>query len=136
MASLRKRTTDVVADSAPNDDPEVAIGVETDAPPAPEPAASSPAPELVSAQNDATEALKAQLAALRQAETMQQQAGIAMLAAQERRQAWLESTPRAKENIAALGHFHHAALNAGLADCSPSYFRFHGKTTSRTSATG
>ena len=105
MASLRKRTTDVVADSAPNDDPEVAIGVETDAPPAPEPAASSPAPELVSAQNDATEALKAQLAALRQAEDHAAasrdrdagrtgaQAGMARVSHRERRKTSPRSVP-------------------------------------------
>ena len=47
-----------------------------------------------------------------------------MLAAEERRQAWLESTPGAKENIAALGAIHHAALNSGLVDTSPEYFHF------------
>jgi hypothetical protein len=55
---------------------------------------------------------------------MQQQAQAAKLAAEERRQHWLASTAGARENIAALGAFHHAALNAGLVDTSPEYFNF------------
>jgi len=87
----------------------------------PEPEAPSP-PD--SGTDDATAALKRQIEAINQAETMRQQAAIAQLAANERRQAWLEATPGAKKNRAALGAFHHAALDAGLVDCSPSYFEF------------
>ena len=58
MASLRKRPTDAVAATS-GDDPEVAVSVETNAPPAPE----------TSTPNDATEALKLQIGALRQSET-------------------------------------------------------------------
>ena len=68
--------------------------------------------------------MKRQLNALRESENLQQQQQIAMQAASERRQAWLESTPGAKENREALGRFHHSALTGGLADGSPSYFDF------------
>ena len=44
------------------------------------------------------EALKRQIDALREFENLQQQQQIAMQAANERRQAWLELTPGAKEN--------------------------------------
>jgi hypothetical protein len=108
MASLRKRLDAPVA-ATDADAPEVAIDVETNA--APEPASAS-------------EALKRQIEALHQSETMQQQAQAAKLAAEERRQHWLVSTPGARENVAALGAFHHAALNAGLVDTSPEYFSF------------
>ena len=113
MASLRRKP-DVVAEAAPetptmeNAEPEVS------------PATPAPEPEL----DAAAEALKRQIDALRESENLQQQQQIAMQAANERRQAWLESTPGAKENRDALGRFHHAALTAGLADCSPSYFDF------------
>ena len=113
MASLRRKP-DVVAEAAPetptmeNAEPEVS------------PATPAPEPEL----DAAAEALKRQIDALRESENLQQQQQIAMQAAKERRQAWLESTPGAKENIDALGRFHHAALTAGLVDCSPSYFDF------------
>jgi len=87
----------------------------------PEPEPSSP-PD--SATDDATGALKKQIDALNQARTMQEQAVIAQLAANERRQAWLEATPGAKENREALGHIHRAAIDAGLVDTSPEYFQF------------
>jgi hypothetical protein len=111
MASLRKRPADaaVVTDGG---EPVAEVSVETDAPPAPE-----------TPTNDATEALKLQIGALRQSETIKQQ-HAAMQAAEERRQHWLVSTPGARENVAALGAFHHAALNAGLVDTSPEYFSF------------
>lgn len=111
MASLRKRPADdVVATDAAV--PEVAISIETNAPPAPE----------ASAPNNASEALRAQIEALNQARTLGHQAATA----NERRQAWLEATPGAKDHIPALGHIHQAALNAGLVDTSPEYFDFMG----------
>lgn len=109
MASLRRKPAeaDVATDA---DAPEVAISVET----------GPPGPEL----DGASAALRRQIEALGQAETMHQQAQVARQAAEERRQHWLASTPGARENVAALGAFHHAALNAGLADTSPEYFDF------------
>ena len=47
-----------------------------------------------------------------------------MQVAKERRDAWLNSTPGARENINELGRIHHAALDAGLTDTSPAYFSF------------
>ncbi len=80
------------------------------------------------ASDDATAALRAQIDGLRQSESLrkqqQQQMHDAMHAAKGRRDAWLESTPGAKQNIEALGHFHHAAIHGGLIDASPEYFRF------------
>ena len=52
-----------------------------------------------------------------------EQAAIVQLA-NERRQAWLAQTPGAKDHIPALGHIHRAALDGGLVDTSPEYFRF------------
>ena len=49
-----------------------------------------------------------------------------MQAAEERRQALVESTPGARENIGALGAIHHAALNAGLVDTSPAILFIYG----------
>ena len=96
--------------------------VPADHPPAEPP---QPAPP---ASDDATAALRAQIDGLRQSESLrqqqQQQIHDAMHAAKGRRDAWLESTPGAKQNIEALGHFHHAAIHGGLIDASPEYFRF------------
>lgn len=116
MASLRKKLSpvpDVVV--AAGGDPTVAIAVNTN----PAPAAAPALPK-----DDATGALKAQIDALRQSETIQRQAQAAMLAASQRRQSWLENNPLAQQHYAALGHLHHAALNSGLADTSPQYFSF------------
>jgi hypothetical protein len=110
MASLRKRAAD----------PAVAI---PDPPTEAQPETVS-APPDVAPHDDASEALQRQIDALRQSESMQQQAAIGQLAANERRHAWLASTPGARENVAALGAIHHAALSAGLADTSPEYFSF------------
>lgn len=111
MASLRKKPADVAVETATNPNP-VAVNPETSPP--------SPAPEL----DAAGEALRSQLEALKQAETTHQQAQIAMLAAQERRNAWVESNPLAKQNLSALNVLHRAAVEAGLADTSPEYFNF------------
>jgi hypothetical protein len=117
MASLRKKTDDaIVADPLP-----VATDTDANTPSAPAPL---PTPELAATQGDASEALRLQLEALKQAETTQQQAQIAILAAQERRNGWLEATPAAKSHLPELNVLHHAALNAGLADTSPEYFDF------------
>jgi hypothetical protein len=116
MASLRKKTeAAIVADPLP-----VAANPET-SPPSPAPV---PPSELAATQDDASEALRSQLEALKQAETTQQQAQIAILAAQERRNAWLEATPAAKSHLQELNILHQAALNVGLADTSPEYFDF------------
>jgi hypothetical protein len=49
---------------------------------------------------------------------------MAMANAEAHRQEWLNKTPGARDHIAKLGAFHHAALKAGLADTSPEYFQF------------
>lgn len=105
MASLRKRP-----EAADADAPEVAISLEADAPPAP-------------ARDDATEALARQIGSMRQSETVQQQAQ-AMQAAAQRRTEWLAATPGARDHIHDLGHIHQAALDSGLIDTSPEYFKF------------
>ena len=95
--------------------------------PADEPQAEPPQP-APPASDDATTALRAQIDGLRQSESLRQQQQQrmhdAMHAAKGRRDAWLESTPGAKQNIEALGHFHHAAIHGGLIDATPEYFRF------------
>src|SRR5262249_3667796 len=116
MASLRKKPTDATVAAPDPDASVVAVSVESDAPKASIPEPPSP--------DSASSALKRQIELLNQAKTMGQQAAIAELAANERRQAWLASTPGAKANIHALGAFHKAALDSGLADTSPSYFSF------------
>lgn len=118
MASLRKKPSpvpDVVV--AADGDPAVAVAVNTNPAPAP---ASAPALE----QDGASGALKAQIDALRQSETIQRQAQAAMLAAQERRQSWLQNNPLAQQHYAALNHLHQEALQSGLVDTSPQYFDF------------
>jgi len=116
MASLRKRPAHAEVAAVDAEPAKVAINLESDAPKASTPEAP--------AADDASEALKRQIEALGQARNMQQQAAIAELAANERRQAWLQQTPGAKTNIHALGAFHQAALDSGLADTSPQYFSF------------
>ena len=80
--------------AAVDSEPPVVVAANTDAPPAP------PAPEPHT--DEAATVLKRQVDALRQAGDMQQQAAIAALAAQERRQAWLASNELAQQNYAAL----------------------------------
>jgi hypothetical protein len=122
MASLRKKKpTDAPVAKNDADPPEVAISAASDTPPTPEPSEQTP---KAAAADDASEALKRQIDALNQAQTRGQQEAIAQLAANERRQAWLASTPGAKERVSQLGAIHHAALQAGLADTSPEYFSF------------
>ena len=108
VASLRKRPTDVDTGAVP-ETPTVESAEPEEPPP-------TPTPELESPRDDASEALKAQIEALRHSEAMQ--------AARERREAWLNSTPGARGNRDALGAFHHAAIDSGLVDCSPAYFSF------------
>jgi hypothetical protein len=110
MASLRKKPT---VDAAAN--PETPVVAET--PPASEVVTSPPS------DNTAAESLKRQLEAMRQSEAMQE-LQAAKIAAEQHRRSWFEATPGAKDNIAALDSLHHAALNAGMADCSPAYFSF------------
>jgi hypothetical protein len=114
MASLRKKPADVAM--VVDDDGPAAVATRSETPPA------EAQPELT--ERKPADVLLAQIDALKQAETMQQQAHTAQLVAEERRQAWLTATPAAQENLPALGAFHHAALNAGLADTSPEYFNF------------
>jgi hypothetical protein len=117
MASLRKKTdAAIVADPLP-----VATDTDANTPSAPAPL---PTLELAATHDDASDALRSQLEALKQAETTQQQAQSAILAAQERRNAWLEATPAAKSHLPELNVLHRAALEAGLADTSPEYFNF------------
>ena len=121
MASLRKKPSpDVVVATADTANP-VAVAINTDAPTE---QSSTPSPEPVAPQDEAATALKRQVEALRQAGNMQQQAAIAALAAQERRQAWLASNELAQKNYAALNHIHNEALQSGLADTSPEYFSY------------
>src|SRR5512143_1178199 len=119
MASLRKRSPDVI----PTSDAALAVEAEIDASP---PTSIEPSPEPIAPppQDEAALALQAQLDAIRAGETMQQQAQIAALAAQERRQAWVESNPLANKHYVALNDLHHAAIQSGLADTSPEYFDF------------
>jgi hypothetical protein len=117
MASLRKKR-DVV--STPEAAPAVEAEIEASPPPSVEPSPEQIAPP----QDEAALALQAQLDAIRQGETMQEQAQIAALAAQERRQAWVESNPLANKHYAALNDLHHEAMRSGLADTSPDYFDF------------
>jgi hypothetical protein len=118
MASLRKKTdAAIVADPPP-------VAADSEATPSPAPA-PLPTPELASPpQDEASQALLRQLEAIKQGETMQQQSAVAVLAAQERRKSWFESTPAAKDHLQELNILHQAALNAGLADTSPEYFDF------------
>jgi hypothetical protein len=118
VASLRKRPSDVVDTTAPAA-PAMAASAgagTTEAPPAPQAGQE--------AKDEASQALQRQIEALRQAETAQQQTQIAMLGAQDRRNAWVEATPLARQHPHALNTLHHAALQSGLADTSPEYFRF------------
>jgi hypothetical protein len=93
---------------------------------APEPQSSQSA-QPPQPQGDASLALKAQIEALGRSEQIQreaQEAVIAAHAAHERRLRWLAGNPRAQANVPALGHIHHAALSAGLADATDDYFQF------------
>lgn len=110
MASLRKRPADIATVDAA---PPVEAAIDTPA----------PAPQSASPPNDATSALQRQIEALRQSETLQQQAQ-AMAAAQQRRQAWVQSNELAQSNYAILNDLHGEALRAGFADTSPEYFDF------------
>jgi hypothetical protein len=120
MASLRKKYAPDVSTPDPAPAVEAAVGTS----PAPPPPSIEPSPEIAQPQDDAGRVLQAHLDAIRRAETVQEQAQIAMLAAQERRNAWLEATPGAKENIAALNILHQHAIQSGFADTSPEYFSF------------
>jgi hypothetical protein len=120
VASLRKRTPDVSPVEPP---PAVEAEFDASPPPSPGPLSEPVAPP----QDDAAAALQRQINEIKRTEALQREqndAQVAMLAAQERRQAWLEATPAAKENVAALNVLHQAALNAGLADTSQEYFSF------------
>jgi hypothetical protein len=67
-------------------------------------------------QSDASEALKVQISALREAEELQGK--------EARRRDWVVRTPAAQQHFNGLGVLHHAAINSGLVDCSPGYFDF------------
>ena len=104
------------------------VSAAPEVPPLPAELPAEPPQSSPPASDDATAALRAQIDRLRQSESLrqqqQQQMHDAMHAAKGQRDAWLESTPGAKQNIEALGHFHHAAIHGGLIDASPEYFRF------------
>jgi hypothetical protein len=103
MASLRKRADAQLPDPVP---------LVVDPPETP----SAPA-VTATVEQDATQALKQQIEALRQAEALQQAHG--------RRVEWLQSTPLAqKVHVDQLGVLHGEAVGSGLADTSPEYFRF------------
>ena len=111
MASLRKKRVDAAVDAAP----QVAVG----------PAANeTPAPALAPKADDAAEALRKQLEALRRSETLQQQSQIAKLTAQERRQDWIKNNPLAQQHYNTLNALHAEAIQAGHADTSPAYFDY------------
>ena len=110
MASLRKKPADAVSTSDAAPPIEMAIGA--NAPPSPSPATEPVAPEI----DGASQALKAQVAALRASE--------AMIAAEQRRQAWVANNPLAQQHYAALSILHHEALQSGVVDGSPAYYDF------------
>jgi hypothetical protein len=117
MASLRKAASS----------PEV-----TTAPAAPQAPLPPPAPPPEPLGDDtAALALRKQIDALRQSEELQKQYTDAAIRQNQlaiesakRRNEWLEKTPGAKDHVAELNVLHGAALQAGLADCSPGYFEF------------
>ena len=122
MASLRRKPVPDVAITAPAADPDpVAVSIDTD-PVSPEPVAldlrENAGPATVPAS-----ALREQLEALRQSETMARQASLAA-AQEQRRQTWLASNELAQQHYAALGDIHRDALNSGYVDTSPAYFDF------------
>lgn len=80
-----------------------------------------PQPET---KDEAALALQRQIEELKRSEEIQRQQAAIVQLANERRQAWLAQTPGAKDHIPALGHIHRAALDGGLVDTSPEYFRF------------
>src|SRR5262245_23917161 len=90
----------------------------------PEPAS----PEPPKPPDELGPALRRQIEAVNHAQEKQRQAMIEAeqqaAVAKERRDAWLERTPGAKQNIRALGILHRAALDAGFVDTSPEYFDF------------
>jgi hypothetical protein len=112
MASLRKRQSpDVPVAETP-----LPVEAKAETSPAP-PSSSEP-------QDEAGAALLAQLEAIRQGETAQQQAQAAALVAQERRQTWLTSNPLAQQHYAALNALHHEAVQSGFVDAGPEYFSY------------
>jgi hypothetical protein len=125
MASLRRKPTpDIAAESA---DPVADLGtnyaepvaIDTDPAPSPEPVA----PHQF---DNASHALKQQLADLRQSE---------MTAATERRrQQWYNQNTLAQEHRDSLGELHRDALDSGLIDMSPQYESYmnHRLTTLRS----
>jgi hypothetical protein len=104
MASLRRKLSlpDPVAD--------------TDPAPSPSPAPATPSPFL-------REQLDALTHAERQAAEAHRQQAIAA-EAEHRRATWLNQSRQAQENFGSLGALHKQAIDSGLADTSPDYFRF------------
>jgi hypothetical protein len=122
MASLRKAATSPEVTATYKDatvrtmgDGSTHVEFKEEAPPPPPP---EPAPPL----DEAAEALRKQIEALRQSEDLVHRQSALALETNKQRQAWLERTPGAKENVAILNVLHSAALAAGLVDGSPQYF--------------
>jgi len=116
MASLRRKPAPDVGIDADIADP-VAVTIDTNQP---EPL---PAPH----DDGAANALRGQLQALRNSESLaqeaQRQAAIAA-EAEQRRTLWLSQNRQAQENYSELDGIHQHALRAGLLDTSPAYFEF------------
>jgi hypothetical protein len=105
MASLRKKPAETVSV-----DP--VVNLDTSPPPAPVPSVTPPS-------DDASGALKHQLAALQQADQRQQ----AIVTAETRRREWLAGNSIAQKYYDRLGAFHNEAIQSGLVDTSPDYFQ-------------
>jgi hypothetical protein len=110
VASLRKRANDV----APPDTGILPDQINNDIDPPP--LTDIPAPPEPLTEQDASAALLAQIEAAREAEASQGK--------EARRREWVTHTPAAQQHYASLGALHHAAINSGLVDTSPEYFRF------------
>ncbi len=122
MASLRKKPEVLAA--AAETPPALEIDIAADATSPSTPAPAPPPEPPTSSQNEAQQALLAQLDALRESEGLQQQHQQALAAAEERRQAWLAGNSLAQQHYGHLAGFHNEAMQSGLADSSPAYFNF------------
>lgn len=105
MASLRKKL------ALPADHP-----VAVEPPSAPSPAPVEPSPFLRQQLENLTHAER------QAAEAHRQQAIAAE--AEQRRALWLNQNRQAQDNFASLGDLHQQAIDSGLTDTSPDYFRF------------
>jgi hypothetical protein len=118
MASLRRKPVDVTVASVDTAQP-LAVGIDSNPPPASPPTPAPESPPKTEAEN----ALRLQLEALQQSETLNRQRD-ALQSAEGHRQDWLAKNPLAQKHYSALGALHNEALGQGLIDVTPSYFDF------------